>query len=101
MYFSSLLRARTAITPLHPERATSLIVDGPYRFTRNPMYLGLVLQLVAWAWWLSSFTPWLIIPLFTLILIRFQIKPEEKILGSRFGDAYRHYQSRVGRWLPF
>ena len=92
-------RAKTTVNPLKPETSSSLVTSGVYRFTRNPMYVGLVLVLLAWAVFLSS--PWgLLGPLaFALYMNRFQIMPEEKILLGMFGTAYSAYQSKVRRWL--
>jgi protein-S-isoprenylcysteine O-methyltransferase Ste14 len=95
----SFWRARTTINPMKPVKTSSLVYSGVYRVTRNPMYLGLLFILVAWAVFLSS--PWALLgPLaFVLYLNRFQIGPEEKVLSARFGGSYAEYQSRVRRWL--
>jgi len=92
-------RARTSINPLHPARASALVVTGIYRVTRNPMYVGLLLLLVAWAVYLSSL--WLLAgPLvFILYMNRFQIGVEERVLFERFPEEYAAYCSRVRRWL--
>src|ERR1700742_2622564 len=60
--------SRTTFDPASPQNSTVLITDGVYRFSRNPMYLGLVLLLVAWALWLGTLSPWLVPPLFALFL---------------------------------
>jgi protein-S-isoprenylcysteine O-methyltransferase Ste14 len=95
----AIRRARTTISPLRPEAATSLVTSGVYRFTRNPMYLGLCFVLLAWAVFLSS--AWVFLgPLaFVLHINRFQIAPEEKALSRLFGAAFAEYQSKVRRWL--
>ena len=95
----SFLRARTTINPMKPARSSSLVCSGVYRVTRNPMYLGLLLILVAWAVFLSSV--WTLFgPLaFVLYMNRFQIVPEEKVLSATFGDSYSAYTSKVRRWL--
>lgn len=92
-------RARTTVNPLHPERATALVTSGPYRFTRNPMYVGILLLLSAWAVYLGSASPWFFLPLAFVTLTVQQIMPEEKILAQTFADGYRAYQDRVPRWL--
>jgi len=96
---SSFRRARTTVNPLKPETTSSLVSSGIYGVTRNPMYLGLLFVLVAWAIFLSS--PWALVgPLvFVLYISRFQIAPEERILAGLFGVDYADYQSRVRRWL--
>ena len=72
---------------------------GPYRFTRNPMYLGLLLTLLAWAVFLFNPVVLLFVPIFVLYINRFQIKPEEQVLSSLFGAEYMAYKGQVRRWL--
>lgn len=92
-------RAKTTVNPLRPENASSLVTSGIYRFTRNPMYLGLLLVVLAWAVFLGS--AWALAgPLaFVVYIGRFQIAPEESILTGKFGAAYTDYAARVRRWL--
>ena len=92
-------RARTTISPLKPEAATSLVTSGVYRFTRNPMYLGLCFVLLAWAVFLSSAWAFLGAVAFVLYINRFQIAPEERALSKLFGPAFAEYRSKVRRWL--
>ena len=79
----SFRRARTTVNPMKPEAASALVSSGIYRVTRNPMYVGLLLVLVAWAVFLSS--AWALLwPVFFLVYIsRFQIAPEERALEDR------------------
>ena len=95
----SFRRARTTINPLTPEAATTLVISGVYRFTRNPMYLGFLLLLAAWVTWLANPLAWCALPLFVAYLNRFQIRPEEAALQSRFGSAFINYQAQVRRWI--
>jgi len=92
-------RAKTTTNPLKPGAASSLVSSGPYRFTRNPMYLGLSLVLIAWATYLWSV--WALAgPLvFVAYIRRFQIAPEERALSALFGAEYGEYQTKVRRWL--
>ncbi len=90
---------RTTINPLQPARASAMVTSGIYRVTRNPMYIGLALLLLAWAVHLASLWPLLGPPLFVLYMNRFQIRPEERALESLFGEAYSRYAERVRRWL--
>ena len=92
-------KLRTTVNPLKPERASSLVVDGIYRITRNPMYVGMGFLLLAWAVHLSAWLPFAFIPLFVLFLTRFQIVPEERILQKIFAEEYARYRARVRRWL--
>ena len=76
-----------------------LVTQGCFRLSRNPMYAGMLLALVGAAVMLGSATPLLVIPLYVvLIQVRF-IAHEERMLESRFGEAYRAYKRRVRRWL--
>ena len=95
----SFRRARTTINPTKPEAASSLVSSGIYRVTRNPMYVGLSLVLVAWAVFLSSAWALLGPVAFMLYIGRFQIEPEERALSSLFGSEYAAYQAKVRRWL--
>jgi protein-S-isoprenylcysteine O-methyltransferase Ste14 len=95
----SFKRAKTTINPMKPEKASSLVTSGIYRFTRNPMYLGLSLVVVAWAAFLSSLWALAGPVAFVLYIGRFQITPEERVLATKFGTAYSDYKARVRRWL--
>lgn len=92
-------RAHTTFNPLHPERTRALVTDGPYRYTRNPMYVGLLVILSGWAIYLGGISSFLFLPLFVLVLTVQQILPEEKMLEQKFGDAYLEYKMRVPRWI--
>ena len=91
--------SRTTVNPLKPERASALVTGGVYRVTRNPMYVGMVFLLLAWAVYLSAVLPFAGIVVFILYITRFQIQPEERVLKGIFGDAYSTYATRVRRWL--
>jgi protein-S-isoprenylcysteine O-methyltransferase Ste14 len=95
----SFRRAGTTTNPMKPETASAFICSGIYKATRNPMYVGLLLVLVAWAIFLS--TAWALLGPLALVLYlnRFQIVPEERVLSARFGTDYAAYKSRVRRWL--
>jgi protein-S-isoprenylcysteine O-methyltransferase Ste14 len=95
----AFLKSRTTINPMAPGRTSTFIARGPYRITRNPMYVGLVLLLVAWAVFLGALWPIVGPVFFVLYVTRFQIEPEERILCGLFGDEYRAYMTRVRRWL--
>lgn len=92
-------RARTTVNPLNPSAASSLVVNGVYTLTRNPMYLGLVIILLGWAVFLSNPLSLLVLPCFIGYMNRFQIIPEEKALESLFGPEFRLYRTRVRRWV--
>lgn len=95
----SFRRAGTTVNPLKPGTASSLVVSGIYRWTRNPMYLGFLLSLTGWAVFLSNIMAFIILPVFVLYLNHLQIRPEERALASVFGNEFTAYQSKVRRWL--
>ena len=97
--FVSFRRAKTTVSPVKPDLATSLVSSGVYAITRNPMYVGLLFVLVAWAISLSSAFA-LVGPMaFFFYIGRFQIEPEERVLANLFGSDYANYRARVRRWL--
>jgi protein-S-isoprenylcysteine O-methyltransferase Ste14 len=91
--------ARTTVDPIHPDRASAMVTGGVYALTRNPMYVGFLLLLVAWAIWLGNLPACLGLPAFVKYMNRFQILPEERFLGSKFGAPYAEYLLRVRRWI--
>ncbi len=90
-------RVGTPVVPFEP--STTLVTDGLYRFTRNPMYLGLVSALLGAAILLGSLGALVPVPLFAWILQTQFIKGEERFLEEIFGERYLAYQQRVRRWL--
>ena len=91
--------ARTTVSPLAPSRSSTIVRAGPYRFSRNPMYLGMALLLFAWSVFLGNPLAGLSVLLFVGYITRFQIAPEERVLLAKFGDPYAAYLSDVRRWL--
>ena len=91
--------AKTTVNPLKPEKATSLVSTGIYQVSRNPMYVGFALFLLAWAVYLASLWALIGVPGFVLYMNRFQIAPEERALLSLFGGEFEEYRLRVKRWL--
>lgn len=92
-------RAGTTVNPKKPAETSALVSSGIYRASRNPMYAGLLLALIAWTVFLSA--PWSLVgPLaFVVYINRFQIVPEERMLLAKFGEAYAFYKSKARRWL--
>ena len=95
----SFPRARTTVNPLKPASSSTLVSSGIYSFTRNPMYLGMALLLLAWAVYLSSVWAMVGPLLFALYITRFQILPEERVLDGLFGGQFAEYRKRVRRWI--
>ena len=92
-------RQRTTVNPLDPSASSSVVSDGVYRFSRNPMYLGFLLILAGWAVYLSNAGAALFLPAFIAYMNLFQIWPEERALLAKFGSEFAQYMSRVRRWL--
>jgi protein-S-isoprenylcysteine O-methyltransferase Ste14 len=92
-------KANTTVNPHQPDTSSSVVTAGVYRFTRNPMYLGMLLALLSWAIVLSNAAAVVFLPLFVLFINRFQIRPEERALTAKFGDQYSAYLRTVRRWL--
>ncbi|MEM1176614.1 MAG: isoprenylcysteine carboxylmethyltransferase family protein [Pseudomonadota bacterium] len=92
-------RAQTTVNPHKVADASALVTDGIYRHTRNPMYVGLFLVLLAWTLWLGVIANVVLLMLFVVAINELQIKPEETALTALFGDEYRAYCSRVRRWV--
>jgi len=90
-------RSRTSIVPVRP--ATALVVSGPYRFTRNPMYVGLAVLTVALALFMDTWWPVLLLVPVLFTIQRFVIAREERYLQRRFGAEYTAYAQRVRRWV--
>ena len=89
----------TTVDPRSPEKATQLVVSGVYRYSRNPMYLGLLCLLIAWATYLSNLLAFAWIPLFIGMMNHLQIQPEEEAMEKQFGQKYRDYRKSVRRWI--
>jgi protein-S-isoprenylcysteine O-methyltransferase Ste14 len=100
LLLGAMVRFRRAGTPLEPWRTTTaLVIQGPYRFTRNPIYVGFSLVylsvafMVGEGWLLATLVP-------AMIALRYRvIAREERYLEDKFGDNYRRYKATVRRWL--
>ncbi len=90
-------QAGTAIKPF--DKPTQLVTDGLFQYTRNPMYLGMMLMLTGFWIALGTFSPVIVIPIFFIIIQEGFIKYEEVFMEEHFGNAYLDYKDRVFRWL--
>jgi protein-S-isoprenylcysteine O-methyltransferase Ste14 len=97
--FRTFRRAGTTTSPRDIGNASSLVTTGPYAISRNPMYLGLLLMLTAWALALGQALNAVFPVLFVVWTTLFQIGPEERMLREKFGEAYAAYCRRVRRWI--
>ena len=95
----SFKRAATTVNPLKPESASSLVSSGVFRYTRNPMYLGMILISIAAVVKSSSVLSLLVVLGFFLFITRYQIIPEERAMAKLFGEDFEQYQQRVRRWI--
>jgi protein-S-isoprenylcysteine O-methyltransferase Ste14 len=95
----SFRQARTTMNPMQPQAAASLVRSGVYSVSRNPMYLGLLVVLLAWTAFLATLWAALGPLVFVLYINRFQIAPEERILSAKFGASYAEYKASVRQWL--
>ncbi|MCB1625922.1 MAG: isoprenylcysteine carboxylmethyltransferase family protein [Pseudomonadales bacterium] len=92
-------RARTTVNPHTPEKSTSIVRSGPYRFTRNPMYLGLAMVLLGLCVYFANSLAVIAVAVFVAYITRFQIMPEERLLLETFGESYAEYKRSVRRWI--
>jgi protein-S-isoprenylcysteine O-methyltransferase Ste14 len=90
-------RSHTSLLPIRP--ATALIVSGPYRFTRNPMYLALTCLYLGLALWFMVFWALVLLPPIIGAVQHYVIRPEEHYLERRFGEEYHRYRVQVHRWI--
>lgn len=92
------MKVKTTIDPLHPEKASSLVVEGIFAVTRNPMYLALALIVFAFSLYFTGVWCVLFAGAFVAYITQFQIKPEERALEKVFGDEYLSYKETTRRW---
>lgn len=95
----SFRKAKTTVDPTKPQNASSVVTNGIYRVSRNPMYLGFLLMLLAFVFKLENPATALLLPVFILYMNQFQIKPEERALLRLFGQSYASYLNQVRRWI--
>ena len=93
-------KSETTVNPMKPETSTSLVTSGIFKYTRNPMYVGLTSILLASCFYFSSLLGIIVyVPLFILYITVFQIIPEEETMKGLFNDEYLNYCSKVRRWI--
>lgn len=91
-------RHGTTILPAR-RTTTTVVTTGPYRFTRNPMYVSMGVIYLALALLLNLLWPVCLLPLAITAVDRYAIRREERYLAQKFGAAYQSYRERVRRWL--
>jgi protein-S-isoprenylcysteine O-methyltransferase Ste14 len=93
-------KANTTVDPHRIEEASTVVRTGIYRLTRNPMYVGLTLLSIGWAFRLGTVVGMVVGTGFLLTVLTYlQIKPEERALTKAFGSDYTDYQASVRRWI--
>ena len=95
--FVTLTRANTTVIPW--QQVSAIVATGPFRFSRNPIYLADAITYLGGSLAIHSWWPLLVVPGIVLVIRRKVIDREERYLTEHFGDAYREYQLRVRRWL--
>lgn len=95
----SFKKAKTTVDPLNPEKASQLVVQGLYKYSRNPMYVAMLFVLIAFCLRLGNLYNLVVVVIYIWFITEFQIKPEEKTLTKLFGQDYNKYISKVRRWL--
>jgi protein-S-isoprenylcysteine O-methyltransferase Ste14 len=94
---ATMAHAKTNVAPYRP--TTAIVTRGPFRFTRNPLYVSMTIIYIATALWIGSTFAYLLLPI-VLLVVRFGvIAREERYLEAKFGDEYRAYRARVRRWI--
>ncbi|AEK24228.1 MULTISPECIES: methyltransferase family protein [Flavobacteriales] len=89
----------TTVNPTTPEKSSRIVDTGIYRFSRNPMYLGMATVLVGLVFGFGNYFSWLAVVGFVVYITQFQILPEERVLKQIFGKPYEEYLTKVRRWL--
>ena len=93
----AMRRAETNLDPYKP--TTAIVTEGPFRFTRNPLYLSMILIYVGIAALANALPPVLLLPMVQHLMRRSVIEREERYLERKFGDEYLQYKARVRRWI--
>lgn len=92
-------RSKTTVNPLKPENTKVLVIKGVYNYSRNPMYLGMAIILLAWCLYLQNPINLMLFIFFIFYMNHFQIKIEEQALEKIFGEDFVKYKERVRRWI--
>jgi protein-S-isoprenylcysteine O-methyltransferase Ste14 len=92
-------RRSTTVNPHKPENSKELVTTGVYQYSRNPMYLGLLIALLSPVFYWGNAVTLLVLPLFAWYINKFQIKPEEDIMQQKFGDEFLKYKKEIRRWI--
>ena len=100
--FSAVLKfikTKTTVDPTRPHKTSNLVINGIYKITRNPMYLGMLFLIMAYAIYNNNVMGCIIIPIFIFYINKFQIEPEEIEMRKKFGESFENYFKKLNRWL--
>ena len=92
-------RQKTTVNPLEPRQASSLVSSGIFKYSRNPMYLGMLIILLAISFKFNLVGGIVISLFFYLFITKFQILPEEEAMNELFGDEFIEYSNKTRRWI--
>ena len=90
---------KTTVNPRNPEKTTTLVTNGIFSITRNPMYLGLFLSISSTILFFGAWFGIIILMFFVWYINKFQIIPEEEAMEKLFGNKYSEYRQKVRRWI--
>ena len=96
---SSFKKHKTTISPLHPEKTSALVISNVFKYSRNPMYLGMLFILISLAIRYNIIGGIIAISIFIFFITKFQIKPEEVQMEKLFGEKYVLYKKRTRMWI--
>ena len=96
---ASFKKYKTTVNPLQPSKATHLVISGIFRFTRNPMYLGMALVLLSLSFKFNLLGGLVVTLLFIMFITKFQIIPEEEAMLDLFLDEFEIYKKNTRRWI--
>ena len=96
---SSFKKQKTTISPLQPEKASALVISNVYKYSRNPMYLGMLFILISLSIRYNIIGGIIAISFFIFFITKFQIKPEEVQMEKLFGEKYVLYKDRTRMWI--
>jgi len=95
----SFIKLSTTVDPRDPGKTSKLVIIGIYQYSRNPMYLGILLVIVGVAVYFGALSSIIALAGFVGFINKYQIVPEEIALQNKFGESYSHYLRNVRRWL--
>jgi protein-S-isoprenylcysteine O-methyltransferase Ste14 len=95
----AFIKLNTTLDPRYPDKARELVIVGIYKYSRNPMYLGILFVLIGFTVYFGALSNVILIFLFVAFINKYQIVPEESALLKKFGKSYSHYSNSVRRWI--